>query len=129
MATSPSFISTPLIASVTASVANTNINGTGSINTLVTGAVTGTRILEITAQCAETSASALINIFISVDSGATWRLFDQISISPTTPNGTTKAFKNTSSYNNLVLKDSTHSVGVTTTVTQATNVFAFGGSL
>ena len=129
MATSPSFISTPLIASVTASVANTNINGTGIITPLVTGAVSGTRILEISVQCANTSVAALINIFVSTNSGATWRLFDQISVSAITPSNTVKAFRNTSTYNNLVLKDSTHSLGVTTTITQATNVLAFGGSL
>jgi hypothetical protein len=129
MATSPSFISTPLISSVSSSVANTNIDGTGTIVTLVTGATSGTRVLEIAVQCAASSASAIVNLFLSTDSGATWRLFDQILVSPVTNSNTVKAFRNSSTYNNLVLKDTTHSIGITTTISQATNVFAFGGSL
>lgn len=129
MATSPSFISTPIIASATLSASNTNINGSGTITTVATGAATGTRILEIVVQCAQTSSSALVNLFITTDSGSTWRLFDQISVNPAIVSGTDKAFRSSVSYSNLVLRDSTYSIGATTTVAQNTNVIAFGGNL
>jgi hypothetical protein len=129
MASSPSFISTPVINVVNVSASNTNLNGTGTITTLAAGAVTGTRILEIAIQCAENSSSALLNVFVSIDSGATWRIFDQIAVSSATISGTVKAFRTSTAYNNLVLKDATHLIGVASTVAQSTNVFAFGGNL
>lgn len=129
MATSPSFISTPIIAAVTLSASNTNIDGSGTITTVATGAVTGTRVLEIVVQCAQTSSSALVNLFITTDSGSTWRLFDQISVNPATVSGTDKAFRSSVSYSNLVLRDSTYSIGATSTIAQNTNVIAFGGNL
>lgn len=129
MATSPSFIGTPRMGSASVSTANTAINGTGTITTLITGAASGTRILEITAQCAATSAAALVNIFISTDSGTTWSLFDQISISAATVSNTVKGNRNTSVYSNLILPSTTHRIGIATTITQNTNVFALGGDL
>lgn len=129
MATNPSFIATPVIGSVNVATANTAIDGTGTIATLVTGAATGTRVLEVVAQCAATSAAARINLFLSVDSGTTWRLIDQIAISAATPNATTSANRNSTTYSNLVLRDATHRIGVATSISQSTNVFAFGGEL
>jgi hypothetical protein len=129
MATNPSFIATPVVASVSVATANTAIDGSGTITTLVTGAATGTRVLEINAQCAATSAAALVNVFVSVDSGTTWRLFDQISITAATVSTTVKANRNSATYANLVLKDATQRLGVTTTISQATNVIALGGDL
>lgn len=129
MASSPSFISTPVIGLATLSASNTNLNGTGTITTVVTGATSGTRVLEIVVQCAANSASALINVFVSTDSGATWKLFDQISVNSATVSGTDKAYRTSVSYNNLVLKDSTHLIGAASTVAQNTNVFALGGNL
>ena len=80
MATSPSFIGTAAIGSVNVATANTAIDGSGTITTLLTGASTGTRVLEVVAQCAASSAAARVNLFLTVDSGTTWRLFDQIAI-------------------------------------------------
>lgn len=130
MAINPSFIGTPLVGSVNVSSANTAIDGTGTITTVVTGASTGTRILEVVAQCAASSAAARVNLFLSVDSGTTWRLFDQITITAVaTPSATTSANRNSVTYANLVLKDATHRLGCATSVSQSTNVLAFGGDL
>jgi hypothetical protein len=129
MATSPAFIATAVIGSVNVSTANTAIDGSGTITALLTGAATGTRVLEIDAQCAASSAAALVNVFLSTDSGTTWRLFDQISISAATVSNTVKANRNTTTYANLVLKDATHRLGVTTTISQSTNVIVLGGDL
>jgi len=127
MAANPSFISTPRIGVASVSTANTAIDGTGTITDLITGAAAGTRILEIDAQCSATSAAALINLFLW--NGTTWTLFDQISITAATSSNTVKANRNFTAYTNLVLPDATWKVGCTTTISQATRVYALGGDL
>jgi hypothetical protein len=129
MAQAPAFISTPRLASASVSTANTAIDGSGTITSLITGVAAGTRILEINTQCTATSAAALVNLFISLDSGTTWRLFDQIAVSAATSSTTVKANRNASSYSNLILPSASAQIGFTTTITQATQVFALGGDL
>lgn len=129
MAASPSFIGTPRVATVNVATANTAIDGTGTITTLITGAATGTRVLEIDAQCAASSAAALINVFLTTNGGSTWRLFDQITITAASASTTVKANRNLATYANLVLPDANASIGVTTTISQSTNVIALGGDL
>jgi hypothetical protein len=127
MATNPAFIGTPRLAVASLSAANTAIDGTGTITSLITGAATGTRVLEINMQCSATSAAANVNIFVSTDSGSTWTLFDQIAVTAATSSNTVKANRNIATYTNLILVDATYRLGVTTTIAQATRVYALGG--
>jgi hypothetical protein len=127
MATSPAFISTPRIGVASVSSANTAIDGTGTITDLLTGVTAGTRVLEINAQCSATSAAALINLFLY--DGANWHLFDQIAITAATVSTTVKGNRNFSTYTNLVLPSASWKVGCTTTIAQATRVFALGADL
>lgn len=129
MATAPAFISTPRIESVNVATANTNKDGTGTITALIQGAATGTRVLEIVAKASVTTAAATVGIFLSVDSGTTWRLFDEIVVSAVTSSSTATSYRLSKAYTNLLLKDSTQRIGVTTTISQSTNVMAFGGDL
>ena len=127
MATNPAFIGTPRLSVASLSAANTAIDGTGTITSLITGAATGTRVLEINMQCSATSAAANINIFVSTDSGSTWTLFDQITVTAAPSSNTVKANRNIATYTNLILPDATYRLGVTTTIAQATRVYALGG--
>ena len=129
MATNPSFVSTPRVGVASLSAANTNIDGTGSITALLTGAAAGTRVLEIDVQCAATSAAALVNVFLSSDSGSTWTLFDQVAVSAATVSTTVKANRNLATYANLILPSASHQLGVASTVAQATKVIALAGDL
>jgi hypothetical protein len=127
MAANPAFIGTPRLTFASLSSANTNLDGTGTITSLITGAATGTRVLEINMQCSATSAAALVNIFLSTDSGSNWVLFDQIAVTAATVNNTTRANRNIATYTNLILPNANFSIGVTTTIAQATRVWAMGG--
>jgi hypothetical protein len=129
MATSPVYISTFSVDTDNVATANTAIDGTGTIRTLSTGTTAGRRILEVTVQSAATSATALVNLFVSKDTGTTWRLFDQITITAATSSTTVKANRNTVGYDNLVLTGTTQLLGWTTTIAQSTNVVALGGDL
>lgn len=127
MAATPAFITTPRVSVASLSTANTAIDGTGVITTLIVGAATGTRILEIDTQCAATSAAALVNIFLSTDGGTTWNLFDQITVTAATVSNTVKANRNLATYANLILPDANARLGCTSTIAQATKVIALGG--
>jgi hypothetical protein len=129
MATAPAFVSTPRLTVASVSTANTAIDGSGTITSLISGVAAGTRVLEIDAQCSATSAAALINLFISTDSGSTWKLFDQIAITAATVSNTVKGNRNTATYQNLILPGTAYSIGCTTTIAQATQVYALAGDL
>jgi len=129
MATSPAFVSTARLTVASLSAANTNLDGSGTITSLISGVAAGTRVLEIDAQCSATSAAALVNLFISTDSGSTWKLFDQIAITAATVSNTVKGNRNTATYQNLILPGTAYSIGCTTTIAQATQVYALAGDL
>lgn len=133
MATTPSFIGTPNNAVVNVATANTALDGSGTVTALIQGAASGTRILEIAAQIAISpaaiSTAAIIRIFFSTDSGSTWRLFDEITLAAATGSNSVKSTRNIATYANLVLKDSTHRLGITTTISQSTNVTVLAGDL
>lgn len=129
MATNPAFIATPRVGVAALSAANTAIDGSGTITSLITGGASGTRVLEIDVQCAATSAAALVNVFLSADSGSTWTLFDQIAVAAATASNTVKGNRNSATYQNLVLPSATYQLGVTTSIAQVTKVYAFGGNL
>jgi hypothetical protein len=129
MAQAPAFISTPRLTSASISAANTAIDGTGTITSLMTGVAAGTRVLEVDVQCSATSAAALVNLFISTNSGTSWSLFDQIAVTAATVSTTVKGNRNTATYTNLILPSASAQLGVTTTIAQATQVFALGGDL
>ena len=84
MASTPSFTSTPRIGAANVATANTNRDGTGTITALLTGAAAGTKVTSITAQAAVTTTAGMVRIFVSTDSGSTWRLFDELAIAAAT---------------------------------------------
>ena len=129
MATTPQFINTPRIAHANTETANTAIDGTGTITEVIQGATGGTRVLELVVKLAATSAAAQVNLFLTTDSGTTWRVFDSITVSAATVSTTVASNRTSRTYANLLLASSAHRVGFTTTIAQSTNVFALGGDL
>ena len=129
MAASPSFIGTPRLAVVNVAAANTAIDGTGTITTLIAGVAAGTRVLEVRAKAAATTAAGVVNLFVSTDSGTTWRLLDAIPVTAVTPSATADSWEDLVLFDNLILAGTTHWLGVTTTIAQSINVIAMGGDL
>jgi hypothetical protein len=127
MATSPQFAVTPRIGAVSIATADASYTAPTSVGTLITGASTGTRIAEIVVKNAATSASAIVRIFLY--DGSTYWLFDEVTISAVTGSSTLAQNRVSTTYNNLILPNSSWSVRVTTSVAQATHVTAFGADL
>lgn len=129
MADNPQFINSPRIAMANTASANTAIDGSGAITEVIAGATGGTRVLELVVKLAATSAAAVVNVFLSTDSGTTWRCFDSITVAAATVSNTVASNRTSRAYSNLVLLNSAHRVGFTTTIAQSTNVIALGGDL
>lgn len=129
MATTPSFTSTPRVGLANVAAANTNRDGSGTVTALLTGAAAGTKVFEIAAQPTVTTTAGMVRIFLSVDSGSTWKLLDEISIAAATVSASVKGARNSTVYTNLVLADASHRLGCTTHNAESINVVALGGDL
>jgi len=103
----------------------------GTIATLIQGVAAGTKVQEIAAKLningASTASSCLI--FISTDSGSTWRLFDEMVLAAATGSASVASTRNTLTYNNLVLVGTAHRLGAASTISQSTTVVCLAGDL
>jgi hypothetical protein len=129
MAANPVFtVPTNAIAMANVSAANTARDGTGTIVTLVTAATAGTQVAGITFQATATTAAAQMLVWLSSDSGTTWRLLDEQTVTAVTPSTTARAFNArwTPPGGVLTLPSSTWRLGVTSTVAQSVNCIAHG---
>ena len=127
MAAAPQFAVTPRIGAVSIATADSSYTAPTNVGTLLTGASTGTRVNEIAIKCAATSAAAVVRIFLY--DGTTYWLFDELVIGAITGSSTVAQFRTSVRYDNLVLPSASWSVRVTTSVSQATHVTAFGADL
>lgn len=133
MATSPSFAVTPRIGAVSVATADSSYTAPTNVGTLLTGASTGTRVSEVVVKCAATSASAIVRSFLydsTANAGSgVYYLFDEVNIAAATGSATVQQTRVSTVYNNLILPSNTWSLRVTTSVSQATHVTAFGADL
>lgn len=127
MANNPVFAVTPRIGAVSVATADSSYTAPTNVGTLITGVATGTRISEIVVKCAATSNAAIVRIFLY--DGSTYWLFDEITVAAATGSATVQQTRVSTIYNNLILPSASWSVRVTTSVSQATHVTAFGADL
>lgn len=130
MAVAPVFIGTPRIGRCSIAAQNTNTDGTGVIVDLITGASTGTRILEVVTKGTLQTAAGIIRLFTF--DGTNWDLYDEFTIAAVTGGNTTQTNRNNRTYQNLVLPNASWKLGVTlsvATVSGTIRCFAFGGDL
>ena len=72
----PVFAKTPQHAAVAVSTANTNLDGSGTITTLLTAGPDGAIVTSLKCWATATSSAKRCNIFISTDAGSTWKLHE-----------------------------------------------------
>lgn len=89
----PVFELVPHIGKVVISTANTHLDGTGTLGTLIIGTTNGTRISRITIQALGTTTAGMIRIFVK--DGTNYFLWKEIQVLATTPSATVKAFNYT----------------------------------
>ena len=131
MATAPAFIGTPRIGVATVSTANTNRDGTGTIVDIITGAATGTRILEVVVKADGDPADCCVVLYLN--NGVSSFVFDEIDLgNPAAGSATVASYRGTLTYANLVLPNASWKLqaSITAAPTAGTvDVFALGGDL
>jgi hypothetical protein len=131
MATNPSFIATPRIGVGSVSVANTARDGTGTLVDVITGAASGTRILEVVLKATDDPADCTLTLFLN--DGTTAHIFDEIDLGNPPPGSTTvNSYRSTVTYSNLVLPSASWKLQAAITVAPTggtVKVIALGGDL
>lgn len=89
--TNPIFTLTPVIKIGQVSTANANLDGTGTVATIITGGTNGTRIHKIEVKAIVTTTDGMIRLFIY--DGTNTRLWKEISVSAITKSGTVGSFE------------------------------------
>lgn len=75
------------------STANTNLNGTGTLLTLITGASNGTLIKAVHLKMRVTSSQGMIRLFIDDNSGSNIQLLTEVPVPPKVQAGINKTFE------------------------------------
>lgn len=86
----PRYTCNPIIAAATISAANTNLDGTGTVVSLVTGATNGTRIDRVIVKATGTTTAGMIRLFLH--DGTNFFLIAEKAVAAVTPSGTVEAW-------------------------------------
>lgn len=129
MATTPNFTSTSRLATAAVSTANTNRDGTGTIVSVITGVAAGTKLFEVDVQMIVSSTAGMVRLFLSSDTGSTWKLFDEVAIAAATVSASVKGTRVATQYTNLILPSASWILGASTHNAEASVVTALGGDL
>ena len=127
MATNPSFAVTPRIGAVNVATANTNRDATGTIATLIQGASTGTRVVEIICKARVTTTAGQVRAWLY--DGTNYRFLDEYAIAAATVSATVQGTRVSTLYNNLILPSASWSIVVATHNAESIDVIALGADL
>ena len=125
MATTPAYAATPRSLDVAqVSAANTNRDGTGTIVTVCAGVAAGTRVSSVTAKAAVTTTAGMVRLYLSTDTGSTWRLYREIPVSAITASASVATFYGRLDFEDLVLTGTSDLLGASTHNAEAINIWA-----
>ena len=119
----PVFAKTPKHAAVAVSVANTSLDGTGTITTLLTAGADGAIVTSLKAWGTVTSTAKRLNLFVSVDGGTSWALHESALMAAygmsNTSVQTPVTFVDKSNPDAAIVLPANAKIGVTTMVAEA----------
>ncbi len=127
MAAEPVFAVTPRIGATNVATANTNRDGSGTVSTLIVGASTGTRVVEIVCKARVTTTAGMVRAFLY--DGSTYRLLDEYSIAAATVSASVQSTRVSTTYNNLILPSASWSIVVSTHNAESMDVIALAADL
>lgn len=125
--TSPRFVESGLVSSASIATANTNLDGTGTLGTVVTATDDGDEIQLIRVQAVETTTAGMVRLFI--DDGSSVRLYKEIPVTAITPSATQQAFAYEYVPTTRLILPSGSSLKASTENAEEFIVWVFGGSL
>lgn len=127
MSLSPQFATTPKIGSARINTANANRDGTGTIATLITAGVSGTRVDSISVKALGNTSQGMIRLF--VHDGTNYRFITEDQVEALTPAATDKTHESLIELDGGLVLPTLHSLRVSTEVDDTFDVCAFGGDL
>ena len=130
MATQAQYAATPKCGIGQVSVANTNRDGTGTIETVFSAGTSGSRIDAIDLKAVGTTTAGMIRLFIH--DGANARLLTEVTVTALTPSGTLPSWEvqlNTNTMTQVLplLLPTGYSLRAATNNAETFNVIAQGG--
>jgi hypothetical protein len=132
VAAAPAFAATPKIGRASWSSANTNQDGTGTLQDVITGGSSGTKVTSIVVLGTGDLADSKVNIFFTDSAGANPVLFDSFDLgNPGASSTTTDIYRATKAYADLVLPSGVKIQATLTVAPTSGNavVWALGGDL
>lgn len=125
MAASPAFIGTPKVWQQALSVANTALDGTGTLADVLTAGTNGSLIERVRLKASGTTTAGMIRLFLY--DGTNTYFFRDILVSAITPSATVQSWEGDITLNYPIpgtwhLKASTHNA-------EAFKIFVIGGDL
>lgn len=124
MASTPAFAATPRLGVALLSVANTNRDGSGTIETVLAAGSAGARLERIVIAARGTTTAGMVRLF--VHNGTTAYLWREVPVGAATPSGSVQAFREELALEDMVLPNG-HSLRAATHNAEGFNVIAFGG--
>lgn len=92
--------------------ANTNLDGSGTINVIWTAGANAGLITRLTIKAAGTTTAGMVRLFITHNS--TWHLYKEYPVDAITPSGTVPSFTTNVTFGDGLNIDPSQQVGVTT---------------
>lgn len=107
------------------STANTNLDGTGTIATIVTAGSAGSLIELVRVKAVVTTTAGMVRLFIHDGSNA--RLYKEIAVTAITPSGTVQSFEAEYEPTTPLVLQSGYSLRASTNNAETFNIIATGG--
>jgi hypothetical protein len=106
--------------------ANTNLDGTGNITGLITGANDGTLIRNVTIKAMQSTSIGMIRFFLYDPGPGAWFLYSEIVVPQTVQTGVVQSFS--TNFSEAICLPSGYVLGVTTEVSESFSITADGVS-
>lgn len=125
----PVFSQTPAVSILALSTANTNLDGTtGTYSSTFTPGSDGCRIELFRLVARGTTTAGKVRIFLSVDSGSTWALYREFTVTAATPSATISAYEDEYIPSKPFSIPSTGRIKANTNNSENFNLFIIGGN-
>lgn len=125
----PVCVQTPAVSILALSTGNTNLDGTtGTYSSSFTPGSEGCRIEMFRVVARGTTTAGKVRIFLSMDSGSTWALYREFTVTAAIPSATISAYEGEYIPSKPLVIPSTGRIKANTHNTENFNLFILGGN-
>ena len=130
MANQPQYVGTPKVGMANVSISNSNLDGTGTVNTVFSAGSSGSRIDAINIKATGNTIAGMVRLFIH--DGSTARLITEVPVVAITASNTSPSFEvqlntNTMTQTLPIILQTGYSLRASTQFANTFNIIAVGG--